>query len=219
MSLEIPNNKFTYLGSNLSVEDGVVINNSTKTWIGNNVRLCSGALLTATHSKGNEQQRLRIKIEDRSFIGRNVILESFNQIIIKEDVMIAARAYLSDSQHEYGNANIPPIYQGLQDVNNVLEVQRGAWIGHSATLIGNITIGCGSVIGANSVVNFDVPSHCVVFGNPARVLKIYHYSLGEWIKPQTEDELINILETRGEFKGYDDRVIVEALRSEVSKLR
>lgn len=218
MSVGLPNNQFAFLGKDLAIEDGVVINNSSKTWIGNNVRLGSGALLTATHSKANESQTVRIKVGDRSFIGRNTILESFNQINVEEDVMIGPRVYLSDSQHEYSNPLIPPIFQGIQNINNVLLIQRGAWIGHSATLIGNITIGYGSVVGANSVVTFDVPSHCVIFGNPASILKIYHYTQKKWVRPKSQDELIDLLETRGDFGGYDDKVILKALQDEIAKM-
>ena len=40
------------------------------------------------------------------------------------------------------------------------------WIGINATIVGNITIGDDVLIAPNSFVNCDVPSHCVVFGNP-----------------------------------------------------
>ncbi|MFR1295413.1 MAG: hypothetical protein ACLSBH_08275 [Coprobacillus cateniformis] len=34
-----------------------------------------------------------------------------------------------------------------------------------------VTIGSGSVIGAGSVVNKDIPKNVVAFGNPCRVVK------------------------------------------------
>lgn len=39
-------------------------------------------------------------------------------------------------------------------------------IGINATIVGNITIGNDVMIAPNSFVNFDVPSHSVVIGNP-----------------------------------------------------
>ena len=44
-------------------------------------------------------------------------------------------------------------------------------VGINATIIGSIQIGDGAVIGAGSVVVKDVPSHAIVCGNPARVIK------------------------------------------------
>ena len=44
-------------------------------------------------------------------------------------------------------------------------------VGINATIVGNITIGDDVMIAPNSFVNFDVPSHSVVIGNPAVVHK------------------------------------------------
>lgn len=50
-------------------------------------------------------------------------------------------------------------------------VEEGASIGSSATILCGLRIGQGAIVGAGSVVTKDVPSHAVVAGNPARVLK------------------------------------------------
>lgn len=39
-------------------------------------------------------------------------------------------------------------------------------------MIGNITVGDGAVVGANSVVTHDVPPNAVVVGAPARVIRM-----------------------------------------------
>lgn len=44
-------------------------------------------------------------------------------------------------------------------------------IGANALILGPITIGHGSVIGAGSVIIKDVPPHSVVVGNPGRIIK------------------------------------------------
>jgi acetyltransferase-like isoleucine patch superfamily enzyme len=50
-------------------------------------------------------------------------------------------------------------------------VRRGASIGTNATILGGITIGERSIIGAGSVVTRDVPPGAIVAGNPARIIK------------------------------------------------
>ena len=44
------------------------------------------------------------------------------------------------------------------------------WIGTNAVIVGKITIGCDVLIAPNSYVNFDVPDHSIVIGNPARII-------------------------------------------------
>jgi acetyltransferase-like isoleucine patch superfamily enzyme len=51
-------------------------------------------------------------------------------------------------------------------------VRKGASIGSGATILSNVVIGEHAIVGAGSVVTRDVPSHAVVAGNPARVLRM-----------------------------------------------
>lgn len=58
------------------------------------------------------------------------------------------------------------------------------WVGSNAMVVGKIVIGNDVLIAPNSYVNFDVPSHSIVIGNPA---KIYHK------ESATESYIQNIL--------------------------
>ena len=44
------------------------------------------------------------------------------------------------------------------------------WIGTNAVLVGKITIGTDVLIAPLSYVNFDVPDHSIVIGNPAKII-------------------------------------------------
>lgn len=44
------------------------------------------------------------------------------------------------------------------------------WIGTNAVIVGNITIGNDVLIAPLSFVNFDVPDHSIVIGNPAKII-------------------------------------------------
>lgn len=45
-------------------------------------------------------------------------------------------------------------------------------IGANSVILGNVSIGDNSTIGAGSIVIKDVPKNCTVVGNPAKVIKI-----------------------------------------------
>lgn len=49
------------------------------------------------------------------------------------------------------------------------KIGNNVYIGINATVVGNINIGDDVLIAPNSYVNFDVPSHSVVIGNPATI--------------------------------------------------
>ncbi|MFH1445481.1 MAG: acyltransferase [Nanoarchaeota archaeon] len=49
-------------------------------------------------------------------------------------------------------------------------IKKGASVGANSTLIPGITIGEYAMIGASSVVTKDVPSHALVYGNPAKIM-------------------------------------------------
>ncbi|MEJ1237899.1 serine acetyltransferase [Chryseolinea sp. T2] len=46
------------------------------------------------------------------------------------------------------------------------------WIGANSVIVGNITIGNDALIAPLSFVNFDVPPHALVMGNPAKVINM-----------------------------------------------
>lgn len=52
---------------------------------------------------------------------------------------------------------------------NIGSPHIGIYIGINATVVGNVQIGSDVLIVPNSYVNFDVPDHSVVIGNPAVV--------------------------------------------------
>jgi serine O-acetyltransferase len=86
------------------------------------------------------------------------------------------------------------IYQGVTLGGTSLEkgkrhptIKRGTVIGAGAKVLGNITIGQNSKIGANSVVVKDVPDNSTAVGIPARVVQ-----KGRCVNPLSHDKLPDI---------------------------
>ncbi|QCX53418.1 serine O-acetyltransferase [Elizabethkingia sp. JS20170427COW] len=52
------------------------------------------------------------------------------------------------------------------------------WIGTNAVIVGGISIGNDVLIAPNAYVNFDVPDHSVVVGNPASIIPKTHATEG-----------------------------------------
>lgn len=54
--------------------------------------------------------------------------------------------------------------------NGVPTIGDEVWIGSNATVVGKIVIGDDVLIAPNAYVNFDVPSHSIVLGNPGKII-------------------------------------------------
>lgn len=61
------------------------------------------------------------------------------------------------------------------------------WIGTNSVIVGNIKIGNDVLIAPLTFVNFNVPSHSIVIGNPARVIQKKNATEG-YILNKIEDE-------------------------------
>lgn len=49
-------------------------------------------------------------------------------------------------------------------------ISDNCWIGTNAVIVGNVRIGSDVLIAPLSYVNFDVPDHSIVIGNPGRII-------------------------------------------------
>jgi UDP-2-acetamido-3-amino-2,3-dideoxy-glucuronate N-acetyltransferase len=96
----------------------------------------------------------RCKIEAYAFIPSGVTIE--------DEVFVGPHAIFTNDIHPraVGDWQIVPTL-----------VKKGASIGAGAVIICGVTVGEGAMVGAGSVVTKDVPAHCVVVGNPAKVIK------------------------------------------------
>jgi acetyltransferase-like isoleucine patch superfamily enzyme len=125
-----------------------------------------------------DENKPKLNIDEGTFIGDFCHIVSVREVIIEKNVTIANNVYISDNIHNYEDITTPIIFQKVNFVNKVI-IGEGSWIGENACIIGS-KIGKNSVVGANSVVNFDVPDYTVVSGNPARIIRQYNNVTKTW---------------------------------------
>lgn len=64
----------------------------------------------------------------------------------------------------------PGVVIGQKNGKNPI-IGNNVYVAANSTIIGGITIGDNVIIGAGSVITKNVPSNCIVVGNPARIIK------------------------------------------------
>lgn len=197
-------NSFYHFGENIDLLPNVILQGVHKIYLGNNLIIKQGCEIAINLKYYNRDIECNLKIDDESFLNRYVCIEAFNEILIGKYVMFGPQVYVSDKNHEYEYFKAPIMMQGYSKNTNKIIIKDGAWIGAGSKVIGNVTIGFGSVVGANTVVVKDVPDHCLVVGTPAKIIKICDYKTDRWINVKNNPKLLNqILLKRGKFKSYD----------------
>lgn len=59
---------------------------------------------------------------------------------------------------------------GLEKANPIT-LEDNVWLGGDVTILPGVTIGKGSIIGAKSLVNKDIPPNVIAAGNPCKVIR------------------------------------------------
>ena len=111
------------------------------------------------------------------------MISAKNQIHIEPNTILALRYSLWDHNHAYEDVTVP-INQQPMTPGGRIRIEEGCWIGFGAAIIcsrGELVIGRGSVVGANSVVTHSVHAHSVAAGNPARIVKQYNPLKKAWM--------------------------------------
>ena len=160
----------TEVGKNLYIEKGFpLISGYGSIIIGDDFRISRDVNFIVSY-KVNENPT--IVIGDEVYVGFQCVFSCAEKIILGNRVLIAGNVHISDNNNHpicpesradnlpVEKENIAPVYIG-DDV----------WVGYGATILKGVTVGAGAVIATKAVVTKDVPSMCIVAGNPARIVK------------------------------------------------
>jgi len=107
-----------------------------------------------------------IDIGDYCLICPGVRIDSANSIVIGNNCMLAAGAYVTDADWHDHYDRTRPIGKSAPVV-----LEDNVWIGEGAMVAKGVTIGANSIVGARALVVRDVPANTIVGGNPAELLK------------------------------------------------
>ena len=110
----------------------------------------------------NMSYRTKIQIPARTTIGEGFYIGHLGRVIIHPDAKLGK------------NINIATgVTIGMENRGKrkgVPQISDNCWIGTNAVIVGNVKIGSDVLIAPLTYVNFDVPDHSVVIGNPGRII-------------------------------------------------
>lgn len=110
------------------------------------------------------QIKYGLQIPHSSQIGLGLFMGHFGNIVVNQSVILGENCNIAQG------VTIGHVSRGTKKGSPVIGDR--VWIGANAVLVGNIRIGNDVLIAPLSFVNFDVPDHAVVVGNPAKIVSM-----------------------------------------------
>ncbi len=147
-----------------------------------------------------------IEIHPGATIGRRFFIDHGMGVVIGETAIVGDDV-LMYHQVTLGGTSLEKVKRHPTVGNNVL-------IGMGAKVLGNITVGDGSRIGANAVVTHDLPAGSTAVGNPARILSQDGIHISERTTAQVMDMALGSADPMGELM----RRILEELETTKSRV-
>lgn len=159
-----------HLGDNTVISEFCILDARTELsdyvlTIGKDVILSSNVMISCKNGTVN--------IGDRVGVGAQTIIQSTNEcpVAIGDDCMIGPRCYfVGGGNYNIDRLDIPMREQGIKD-DTGMTVENDVWLGANVTVLDGVSIGRGSVIGAQSLVNKPIDEYSIAFGSPARAVR------------------------------------------------
>ena len=106
--------------------------------------------------------KTKIQIPARTNIGEGFYIGHLGRVIIHPDAVLGKNVNLGTGvtigMENRGKRKGAPV------------ISDNCWIGTNAVIVGNVKVGSDVLIAPLTYVNFDVPDHSIVIGNPGRII-------------------------------------------------
>ena len=105
-----------------------------------------------------------------TYVGHRCLMYGHAGIHVGRDVLLANDVQLICGNHTFSRRDVPIRAQPPEGAPIVVE--DDVWLGASTIVLGGVTVGRGSVVGAGAVVTHDLPPYSIARGVPARVVGV-----------------------------------------------
>lgn len=155
---------FAKIGQNVVIEPGVLVFHPENIEIADHVYIGHHTILKGYHKN-------KILIGSNVWIGQNCFLHGSSNLTIEKNAGIGPGVMIFGSPHDLARDDLGPINQ-LPLVFKPIVIEEGADIGMGAKILGGVTIGRGTQVGAGAVVTKSTKPNSIVAGVPAKLLRM-----------------------------------------------
>lgn len=165
------------MGENCYVDPTVQIFGWENVRVGENSILSEDVWLNANNLQNNVN---RILIGNNCHIGRRNFFSTATRIEIQDYSFTGVDCHFLGCGHVINSPMVPYVASGITKGQPIV-IGINCWLTTSVTVLQGVKIGYGSIIGARSVVNHDIPPFSMAIGNPCKVIKRFNFQSNEWI--------------------------------------
>lgn len=148
-------------GKNVKFEDYSEIHGlcSEGLLFGDNVTISRGVMIRPSSYYGGDLG-VGLVMGNNSSIGPHGYVGCSGKIVIGSNVMLGPKCSLFAENHIFSNTETSIKSQGVKQKG--ITIEDDCWIGSNVVILDGVTIGKGSVIGADTLVTKDIPSGSIV---------------------------------------------------------
>ncbi|AMQ01385.1 acetyltransferase [Pedobacter cryoconitis] len=124
-----------------------------------------------------------------------VHITAMEEVRIGNNVLLASKIYISDCSHgsyagneDDSSPEVPPVQRKL--VAKPVIIEDNVWLGEFVSVLPGVTIGKGTIVGANSVVTKSLPPFVIAVGTPAIPIKRFNVETERWEKTNPDGSFI-----------------------------
>jgi acetyltransferase-like isoleucine patch superfamily enzyme len=133
----------------------------------------------------DDNKSITISIGNNVQINDYVHITGINNIVIGDNVLIASKVYISDSSHgsyagDKNDSDPTSIPKNRPLFSKAICIEDNVWLGEMVSVLPGVTIGKGTIVGANSVVTRSLPANVIAVGVPAKPIKRYNFEKQRW---------------------------------------
>lgn len=107
-----------------------------------------------------------VDIGENVFIGAKCMI---GMASIGDDTLIGSNVDILSGKRQHGFQSLDLPIRQQEHIFEQVHIGSNCWIGNSAVIMSNIAEGC--IIGAGSVVSYEIDAYSIAVGNPAKVVK------------------------------------------------
>ena len=166
------------VGQTSYVDSSIQIIGWRNVFIGCNTVVSEGSWLNVNFRDNSTK---RIVIGNNCHVGRQNFFSAGSLIEIKDYGFTGLNCHFLGCGHNIDSPLTPYLASGLS-TGGIIEVGVNCWLATGVTVLQNVKIGCGTIVGARSLVVYDLPPFSIAIGNPCRVIKRFDFKNNRWVK-------------------------------------